>query len=798
MVGGNMIATYLKEKNLIICPNSLAKTVTQEISGISNLISYKIMDLHGFLEHYFFSYDKKTIFYLMKKLNIRYEIALEYLESIFFIENKEYHSKKLNELRRIKSELLEKKLFIFHPGFRNYLDNTNVILYGYYAIEPFYQNILETLPYYTKIDIESVPSKHTVYEFSNIEEEIAYICHDIKNKLDNGISIQNIKLLSPTSEYRLPLKRIFHWCHIPIEIDSITSLYDIEVGKKVLDMINHNLSFSNILEAIENINIEADMLNQIVSIFNQYIDFNEETKELFSMIKYDLKHTYLKRDSLQNVVTICNWNTITDKDYIYIMGFNKENYPTIYKDTEFLSDSMKQELGLHDSNLSNIYSIHFLKNRLNQPFHFIITYKNRTNFDVYNPSVLIKEESYTVISNPTISYQISHFYNQMILAQKYDCFYQYGVLDDVIKVLKYNYPDLAYRTYQNQFKGLDKKTYLQDLKQPFTLSYSAIDEYYHCAFRYYVSHILKIKQENLDDFYIDVGTIFHAILSKCFDKNFQFQKEWQEEIKKYSFSFSEFLFLEKLKQELEYDVKILYKQLTYSRFTDALYEKRLSIPVINSKNITIDFVGIIDKISYLREEEHTLVSLIDYKTGNLSIELNNIIYGLGMQLPIYLYLIKRSNLFSNTLITGFYLQKIINKEIKRVPGKRMEELKENLLKLVGYSTDQEEMLRKFDLTYEDSHLINGLKRKKEGFYSYSKVLNSRQMDEIENIVSNKIEEATEDILDAKFFINPKRIDGNTIGCEHCSYRDLCFKTEKDYIELEKHYHLDFLGGEDDA
>ena len=43
-----------------------------------------------------------------------------------------------------------------------------------------------------------------------------------------------------------------------------------------------------------------------------------------------------------------------------------------------------------------------------------------------------------------------------------------------------------------------------------------------------------------------------------------------------------------------------------------------------------------------------------------------------------------------------------------------------------------------------------------------------------------------------------KIDKDIIGCEFCSYRDICYKTEKDNIELEKHKNLDFLGGDNNA
>ena len=38
-------------------------------------------------------------------------------------------------------------------------------------------------------------------------------------------------------------------------------------------------------------------------------------------------------------------------------------------------------------------------------------------------------------------------------------------------------------------------------------------------------------------------------------------------------------------------------------------------------------------------------------------------YGIGMQLPVYLYLAKNSNKLSNVKVAGFYLQKVLNNEV---------------------------------------------------------------------------------------------------------------------------------------
>ena len=50
-------------------------------------------------------------------------------------------------------------------------------------------------------------------------------------------------------------------------------------------------------------------------------------------------------------------------------------------------------------------------------------------------------------------------------------------------------------------------------------------------------------------------------------------------------------------------------------------------------------------------------------------------------------------------------------------------------------------------------------------------------------------------LNSKFDINPK-YDKVNLGCEFCSFKDLCFMQEQDQKYLSKVDDLSFLGGEE--
>jgi len=81
----------------------------------------------------------------------------------------------------------------------------------------------------------------------------------------------------------------------------------------------------------------------------------------------------------------------------------------------------------------------------------------------------------------------------------------------------------------------------------------------------------------------------------------------------------------------------------------------------------------------------------------------------------------------------------------------------------------------------------------KGFYSYAKVLSKSEIDKLTDIVDKNINNAIDGITNASFDINPKRIGNTNLGCEFCSYKDLCYMNEKNIVNLEEHTNLDFLG-----
>jgi radical SAM protein with 4Fe4S-binding SPASM domain len=85
-------------------------------------------------------------------------------------------------------------------------------------------------------------------------------------------------------------------------------------------------------------------------------------------------------------------------------------------------------------------------------------------------------------------------------------------------------------------------------------------------------------------------------------------------------------------------------------------------------------------------------------------------------------------------------------------------------------------------------MISGMRIKKDGdLASSAHALSEDEIEKIVNIVDKNIKSAVDEILNGKFDINPKIINGKNESCTFCKYRDICYLREnnKVYINTEE-------------
>ena len=773
-----------KDNTILIIPNNIKNNLIEKIRKDNKLLDITFITKDEFIKKVTFDYDNKSIYYLMNKYNIKYEVAKVYLDNIYYICDKNYSSSKLNYLVDIKKELLDKNLLIIDKYYKKYLESKNIVVYGFDYIDKYFMSLLNKFDNVEIINKEYCDYEiKTIYEFNDIEEEVEYVASKICELIENNIDINNIKLVI-SSEYNSYINRIFKLYNIPINLDK-TSIYNNYIGSYFINNIESDIN--NTLSKIENMDI--DIYNKIVSILNKYTWCDDYTLVL-DMLIYDFKNTYITNE-LVNSVEVINLkdNNINEEDYVFVLGLNQGSIPIIYKDEEYITDNICNEVGIETTKEKNINEKEIILKNLKSIKNLTITYKLKSNTDTYYISNLYDEIGCNIEKVNINNYKYSNEMNKIKLTKKLDNLVKYGIVDNDLGLLYNNY-DVDYKSFDNKYTKIDKDNLHKFLNNKLLLSYSSLDNYNKCSFRYYLSNILKISIYE-ETFMTNIGTIFHEVLSKMNEDNFDLDIEYENSINNLNkeFTIKERSFLNKLKKELEFIIDTIRKQTEYSELNNYLYEEKIYTNI--EGNINITFMGIVDKIMYKEYDGNTIVAIIDYKTGNPNTNLNNVVYGLDMQLPIYLYLAKNTNKLKNVEIAGFYLQKILNNEIVKDYKNSYNKLKEDNLKLSGYSNNDINILSKFDSTYDDSRIVKSLKTSNKGFYAYSKVIDSENIEKIVNIIENKIKENAKDIEEANFDINPKKQKDDLIGCKFCKFNDICFRKEEDVVKIKEYKDLEF-------
>jgi len=593
---------------------------------------------------------------------------------------------------------------------------------------------------------------HQVLEFDNMEEEVHYIAHKISQLLEKGISIDKIKLANVTEEYYNTIERIFSMYNLKAAINYQIPLLNYQLVKDFLAFYQKD----ELKEALDKVNNSNNkVFNELINIINKYYKYNDK-----NLLIYKIEHSYLNCDKYTNSIEIIDYldYETSNDEYVFLLGFNEGIIPKYQNDTNYITDNIANEVGLNTTKETNslikentIKAIADIKN-------LIITYKLRDFKNSYYPSTLC--EIYEV-KKEEISYNItySEIYDKLLLTKSYDEYYKYGTENNNLNILKNNY-QIKYNSYSNKFTGINRAM------DKLNLSYSKMQIYNKCAFRYYLTHILKldIYKENFSTI---IGNMVHSIMEKCLsNNNMDIDTYATEFLKDKKFTKKEQFFLQKYKEAIHELLAEVMLEKEYSLFNEAMYEKEIDIDYGNN----VHFIGIIDKILYYIDDSTTYVSLIDYKTGMDDISLKYLKYGLNIQLPIYLYLSTKIS-FNNVKYCGFYLQRfnIVNKDYR----------------LIGYTSNNSNALKVMDKNYYNSKIIKGLKTNNDGSFSKnSKILSDDDIDKIKEEAAFQITKVIDNIKKNNFEINPKTSEEKNIGCEYCKYKDICFVKKDDEIEIK--------------
>lgn len=798
----------LENNSILLIPYNLRDKVLEYLDSINSIINIKIMTFNDLKKGLMFDYNNEAIYNVMINSNVNYSVAKNYVDNLYFINNKNYSNSKLDNLVSILNDLDNKDLLIKDRLFKNLLKSkSKLYVYGFNHINKFNNYLLDLSKNYIEVinlDNKCFNYKHTVYKLKTIEDEIAYVAEEISKLIDKGIPLSKIFIANYSSDYYFTVKKIFSLFNIPIYIKGETKLSDTSIGKYFINNLTNSIEklLIDIKKKfdINNNSINEKVFNKLSNLINTYY-WTRDYVSIKDLIESEMKTISIPTDHYEEeiVTTTIIDNSFSDDEYVFLIGFNQGSIPSIFKDEDYINDSIKTELmetSVEKNKISKDTYITSIKNIKN----LIITCKEVSSSQEYLSSTLVDGVN-IIEEKTTINYSnYSDNYNKLLYASKLDNFIMFNEKDDTLNVLHSNY-SIPYKSYSNKYELINKdiiRDYLSKNNKKF--SYSNISTYYECPFRFYLSNFFYLDKFR-NTFPTFIGSLFHKVMEDCItneelDIDIVYDNFINENKRILDWNSKCDYYVNKLREEVHFIVDNIRKQYEYSTHDkkNEWHEKEIILKSSETDlNVLIDTTikGIVDKCLVIDND----ILVIDYKTGtSAKVDRDLFEYGIDIQLPIYLYLLKNINKEYN--IVGMYLQKILQGLIKKddIKNKSIDDVRLNRLKLDGITLDDTGKISKFDSSYDKSNIIQSLSiSNTTGEWSYkNRVITYEDTDKLYNTIKKLIEDCINNVSNSNFEIKPINIIGKVDGCSYCKFKDICYLRESD-----KNYINTFKNGGDD-
>lgn len=366
-------------------------------------------------------------------------------------------------------------------------------------------------------------------------------------------------------------------------------------------------------------------------------------------------------------------------------------------------------------------------------------------------------------------------------------------------------PDLARKLFKNDMY----------------LSVSKIEDYYKCAFKYYCKFGLnarpRIKAEMNP---METGSVIHYVL-ECIVRDYGSKglieldsRQIPTEVKKYLKQYLE----SKMGDYSEFTVRFKYRFMYLSKliscvvlrlreeFENCDFEpKAFELSIGNGENGesvksqainlpdggTIQIRGSIDRVDTYTENGEQYVRVVDYKSGIKKFKLSDILYGLNLQMFVYLFtLCKSDNELAGKEAGVLYLHS--SRKIYDVSRNAIDsgvfKNDNDTYKMVGVVLNDEENQIAEHMEHDLKGEFIDVKCSAKSGVSGS-IVSLEDMGRISRKIDSLIEQMGVELHMGKIMQNPVNSTNHNNTCEFCDYSSVCANRKK--IELKEIEELSF-------
>lgn len=361
--------------------------------------------------------------------------------------------------------------------------------------------------------------------------------------------------------------------------------------------------------------------------------------------------------------------------------------------------------------------------------------------------------------------------------------------------------------YSNLGENISKENLEKLYGDTLKTSISKLESYKRCPFSYFIKYGLKLSDRTeLKLEKLDTGTLMHDIIDDFFEllkeKNISVKEIEDEEIDKiieeilnsklqlkqnYIFnSIPKYVVLTKrLKKVIIRAVRYIINTLKFSDFkvlgTEIEFgENKQYEPIKMSleDGKKVEIIGKIDRIDIAENKDGKYIRIIDYKSSIKSIDLNEVVAGIQIQLLTYLDAVsKKENADLAGVLYFNLIEPVVKAKNKHLTEEQLEQEIRNNFKMNGLILGDVDVVKMMDnnLTTGNSNIIPAY-IDKEGNVSKNKpsILEKEDFLALQNKVEKVIKQISEEILSGEIAQKPIYLHKNKrTACEFCTYKAIC-------------------------
>ena len=742
-------------KKLIIAPSTMHKDIVSHLRANDPFCTFKIIDKNELCSAVLGDIKHEAIPILMHQYNLKFDIAIEVIKYLPYIDLKiNYNDEKIKELQGFKAFLAKNSLISYNSFFKNIVKDCTTEIIGYSRFDNELRYLLELLDLPCSFSNNNEFLGTSVFQFTNIEEEVLFILNRCADLINNGENPNNIYLFILDKQYLEFIEKFKKSFGLVVNQKCTNNLY----SQRVASLLLNNIDFSNKEASFSGLDkhdpVLVDELSSLFDLVNSFdLDKNEKLDYFVSILKKSTMPSKTYKKAIQCIYEPC----YAEGKKIFVLGFKQNQFPKSIKDMGLLNDKQTTLLHMNSSedmtNISRDVFLDFFST--NNNFVYSYSIKDKENDDIYL-SPLASSNKVTKIIGFVPDKIYSEFYLYYCLGKYSDLRFKYLLTtSEYIGLSKLK--TIPYATYSWKYTKIDEDF----TNTTFTYSPTSTTNYFKCPFKYYLDKIIGF---DLDEkiFAADIGTIFHKCLENYDKSDDEILKIFEDQMNIQEITLASEKQLLLNLQESALEVCHAHKSLI-----DGLgsFEELREHPITYYINEKVKIFGYVDNVITFGD----YYTIIDYKTGNDEFKPKNMDKGFSLQLPIY-YLCLSNTIKMDKQLFGLYIQHVIDTE-KTYKYNFNSKIKD-YLELDGETLNDSNAFDKFEPglgTNRQSIFIQAISRKDDGLDGYT--VTKEVLDGYKDKAVEKILEADANIRNLEFSIAPQK--DRFAPCDFCPYQDIC-------------------------